>query len=353
LTALAPDLLPDRAEWATVVPNTAATALRTVILETEPRCFLAVLSTILAGIPQNYKLFQLTFPKLSPGSTSNQIFSPRPICNPGHSRILSKTNRMNQDIQLQIPMRCHEHWANMQPTTTGRHCQSCCKTVVDFTAMGDQEMITYLARAGQGVCGRFAPDQLDRALSLTPIRQKSGWRGWAFVLAGLLAAIRLPAQKRIVTTSPIHQQIAAVTTQPAADSFKVLAPVVVTGYASKCYSALMGAVSIGRVIKTDPWKKTIKDSITTFLPKKELSVYPNPVRRGGAISLSWQTTPGTYQVGIYNTAGALIRQRTIQVGEAAQVDLVEVPPSLSSGVYLLSAVRTADGKRFTRELVVL
>jgi len=263
---------------------------------------------------------------------------------------------MNQDIQLQIPMRCHEHWANMQPTTTGRHCQSCCTTVVDFTALSDQEMITYLARAGQGVCGRFAPDQLDRALSLTPIRQKSGWRGWAFVLAGLLAAIRLPAQsrpaQRIVTTSPIRQQIAPVTAQPAADSFKVLPPVVVVGYASKSLRGWMGLVSIRQVVKTDSLKK-IKDTWTAFLPKKELSVYPNPVRRGAAISLSWQTTPGTYQVGIYNTAGALIRQRTVQVGEAAQVDLVEVPPSLSSGVYILSAVRTADGKRFTRELVVL
>jgi len=270
---------------------------------------------------------------------------------------------MNQTIQLQIPTPCHQLWANMQPTATGRHCQSCSKTVVDFTAMSDHEMITHLARAGQGVCGRFAPDQLDRGLSLVPAPKKRGCRGWALVLAGILAIIRLPAQSRpartsthqnpkVAATSPIRQQIAPVTAQPVADSFKVLPPVVVFGYATRQLQGSLGAVSFGRVIKTGPWKQKIKDTLSAFLPRKELSIYPNPARRGAAISLSWQTSPGTYQVGIYNIAGALIRQRTVQVSGETQVDLVEIPPTLSAGVYLIAAIRIADGKRFTRELVV-
>ncbi|HMI62336.1 MAG TPA: hypothetical protein VK518_15565, partial [Puia sp.] len=64
---------------------------------------------------------------------------------------------MSKPFQLQIPTPCHESWANMQPSDKGRHCAACQKTVVDFTAMSDTEIIRYLSRASQHICGRLAP----------------------------------------------------------------------------------------------------------------------------------------------------------------------------------------------------
>jgi hypothetical protein len=75
----------------------------------------------------------------------------------------------------------------MQPTEKGRHCESCCKTVVDFTAMSDTEIISYLSKAGPHVCGRLMPDQLGRRLAPAPV-QKNGRSGWAWVLAALMLA---------------------------------------------------------------------------------------------------------------------------------------------------------------------
>ena len=86
---------------------------------------------------------------------------------------------------MRIPAPCGEDWARMQPTEKGRHCQSCCKTVVDFTEMSDAEIIRHLSQAGPHVCGRLMPDQLNRTLVPAPV-QKNGRSGWAWVLASLL-----------------------------------------------------------------------------------------------------------------------------------------------------------------------
>lgn len=93
---------------------------------------------------------------------------------------------MNRSLQLGIPTPCHETWDNMQPTGKGRHCASCQKTVVDFTAMSDEEIIRYMSKAGPHVCGRLSPDQINRPLiPLTP-PQQNRLPGWPLVVAGLL-----------------------------------------------------------------------------------------------------------------------------------------------------------------------
>jgi hypothetical protein len=84
----------------------------------------------------------------------------------------------------------------MTPTTTGRHCAACAKTVVDFTQKTDAEILAYLAQAAGGrSCGRFRPEQLARPLQ--PAETASRWRSWlgtAVTLLGVLSAGRAAAQ---------------------------------------------------------------------------------------------------------------------------------------------------------------
>ena len=40
---------------------------------------------------------------------------------------------MKEAIQLQLTKPCHENWNTMTANEQGRYCQSCCKTVVDFS----------------------------------------------------------------------------------------------------------------------------------------------------------------------------------------------------------------------------
>lgn len=56
---------------------------------------------------------------------------------------------------------CHESWENMNPQEQGRHCDQCCKVVVDFTKMSNDSIARFLKeRSEQKVCGRFKVEQV-------------------------------------------------------------------------------------------------------------------------------------------------------------------------------------------------
>jgi hypothetical protein len=64
---------------------------------------------------------------------------------------------------ITIPTPCHEDWNNMSPKDQGRHCGSCCKTVVDFTTWQPQEILLHF-KSNKNVCGRFTVDQLNEPM---------------------------------------------------------------------------------------------------------------------------------------------------------------------------------------------
>ena len=66
-------------------------------------------------------------------------------------------------LKISIPTPCHEDWNKMSPNNLGRHCNSCVKTVVDFTNMSDEEVKNFFINKKQEhVCGRFSSKQLHR-----------------------------------------------------------------------------------------------------------------------------------------------------------------------------------------------
>ena len=51
----------------------------------------------------------------------------------------------------------------MSPDSQGRHCNSCSKTVVDFTKMNDEEVKNFLInKQHERLCGRFSSTQLQQ-----------------------------------------------------------------------------------------------------------------------------------------------------------------------------------------------
>ncbi|MBN8822141.1 MULTISPECIES: hypothetical protein [unclassified Spirosoma] len=91
-----------------------------------------------------------------------------------------------RSLTIHIPNPCHERWEEMQPTEQGRFCASCQKTVIDYSALSDQELVKLLRNASGQICGRLRDDQLNRALSLTSSSQPFSWRRWVGVLATAL-----------------------------------------------------------------------------------------------------------------------------------------------------------------------
>lgn len=70
-------------------------------------------------------------------------------------------------INYKIEEPCHANWDQMKPEEKGRFCESCSKTVVDFSSMSDFSIVSYLeSNKHQSVCGRFGQDQLDKTYLL-------------------------------------------------------------------------------------------------------------------------------------------------------------------------------------------
>ena len=65
---------------------------------------------------------------------------------------------------ISIPKPCHEDWNIMHPNNEGKFCNSCSKTVVDFTKMSKEEIYNYFKqKSGENTCGHFYASQLEES----------------------------------------------------------------------------------------------------------------------------------------------------------------------------------------------
>lgn len=114
---------------------------------------------------------------------------------------------MYKAIHIHIPEPCHENWHNMTPKEQGRFCGACQKTVVDFSAMTNKEILDYISNAGQNMCGRFAPNQLNKELTITENKRRFSWAYfWNILLATLLFTEAKAQGKPVIKKKPaVHQ----------------------------------------------------------------------------------------------------------------------------------------------------
>ncbi|MCS6934718.1 MAG: carboxypeptidase-like regulatory domain-containing protein [Chitinophagales bacterium] len=86
--------------------------------------------------------------------------------------------------QISIPEPCTQQWGHMKPTTQGRFCERCAKTIIDFSLMSDEELIRIIEKSGGNLCGRFFVHQLNRTLAPNSPHRNTLWQK---IVAGLLA----------------------------------------------------------------------------------------------------------------------------------------------------------------------
>lgn len=72
-------------------------------------------------------------------------------------------------MKLCIPTPCHESWDDMAPGEKGRFCAVCTKTVRDFTASSDDEIVEAFSETPENTCGNFKESQLNRDLRFSSI----------------------------------------------------------------------------------------------------------------------------------------------------------------------------------------
>jgi hypothetical protein len=99
---------------------------------------------------------------------------------------------MNPTYSIQKP--CTEDWGKMSPESAeeaNRHCQVCCKTVVDFSQKSNTEIVDFLkANSDKKVCGRFRSEQLVPPAGSRAPKKNSRYRiffaALVFVFGGML-----------------------------------------------------------------------------------------------------------------------------------------------------------------------
>lgn len=70
--------------------------------------------------------------------------------------------------KINIPRPCNENWNSMPPNKNGRFCNSCNKTVIDFTKMDNPEIQKYFFEnsSKERICGHFKFNQIETEESI-------------------------------------------------------------------------------------------------------------------------------------------------------------------------------------------
>jgi hypothetical protein len=100
---------------------------------------------------------------------------------------------MKKNLTLSIPQPCSEKWETFTPSENGAFCNSCSKIVVDFTKMGDDEIVEFINNQPAHACGRFRSDQLK--VYVHPAVSKIN-PGFTLLKAGLLGLLLILMSKQ-------------------------------------------------------------------------------------------------------------------------------------------------------------
>ena len=167
-----------------------------------------------------------------------------------------------QSLHLSIPQPCHEDWDKMTPTEKGRHCQSCQKEVVDFTAMSDQQILDLFSKNKNGLCGRFRTDQLDRQMLLRTTTSSTPWAKAGMLAASLLLAVPVLGQQQtgvkteqlvkdlVTPNSRLKQSINGTVTDEMGEPL-IAASILIKGTNKGTITDLDGRFQLDGVVKND------------------------------------------------------------------------------------------------------
>ncbi|PSL35922.1 carboxypeptidase-like regulatory domain-containing protein [Chitinophaga ginsengisoli] len=112
--------------------------------------------------------------------------------------------KTQSSVILSISQPCHESWNEMTPTDKGRFCQSCQKTVTDFSTLTDAQLIELLKNKQASACGRFTASQLNRVVNApVPMKHRRPFISIAAIVAAL--TITIPSVKAATSLDKVEQ----------------------------------------------------------------------------------------------------------------------------------------------------
>jgi Secretion system C-terminal sorting domain len=267
---------------------------------------------------------------------------------------------MGKFLHLQVPEKCSENWDSMTPEMQGRYCDSCKKTVIDFTEMTDTQLINFFKSQPQNVCGRFYTDQLDKQMALPKKELPRLKYFFTITLPAFLFAQKSNGQQRLVKQKTHFLQrdykpkelLKNISLNEEKDSVVNLEEVRITctSRSQETKSFIMGATISGFTIHTINsiyGKKTEKVIVTNAI-----SIYPNPILENSKMQLKWDVAVYSNQyIEIFNANGILLQKEIIQIS-IKSLDASIWLKQLPKGFYIIKITDSKTQKSLSREFIV-
>jgi hypothetical protein len=273
---------------------------------------------------------------------------------------------MPKAVQIHIPQICHENWHNMTPTEQGRFCGACQKTVVDFSAMTDKELLEYIDNmSAYTACGRFSNDQLNRDIKAAGHKSRFPWAYvWNIILTTFLiteanAQACPPKKKRAMVASSINKpdtiNSAISTIGYKAETVNIDINKVHVTEPVDLSVALVGRLG-GYYVEPKP---TVKERVTRMVNscipaslKKDIVVYPNPVARGDVALFKLAIPKGKYNVEVMSTSGEVIWQTSLHMQTKEQQVQFPTREHWSAGTYWVRISSNSTKKIFQSKMLL-
>lgn len=237
-------------------------------------------------------------------------------------------------FMITIPEPCYENWNTMTPVEKGRYCSSCATAVMDFSVMTDEQIQSYLSKAGVNVCGHFAVSQVNRSIE-TPATKGGLFKHlWKLLLPGFFFAPKAFAQK--TTAQDLKDKHPLIRTNPK--------------------PMILGKVAMHLIPKEKEDSKTDTLITTSYRVKETYAVLNDDVKVAAdtaACSLSFgEIEKGEYNAIISGMDGKTVQQSVFYVPDTNYQFLLDLNKNITAGGYLLRITNKA-GKLFYNGKIVV
>ncbi|MDQ5928995.1 MAG: hypothetical protein QG594_773, partial [Bacteroidota bacterium] len=112
--------------------------------------------------------------------------------------ILAKAKKGTmKSIFIKLDKPCSENWETMKANESGRFCEQCSKTVVDFTTLNPFEIGQKMKMAKGNICARVSQNQLNEPL-LDFEAERKRQLPYSNLAAGLMMATTMAANQPLL-----------------------------------------------------------------------------------------------------------------------------------------------------------
>lgn len=160
--------------------------------------------------------------------------------------------RYSNGLYLSVPTPCGENWDQMTNTAAGKHCDSCAKTVIDFSFMTDAEIFAVISNSRGKICGRFQDNQLNRLIN-PPVSPRKIFLPALLLTAGLITGIANHSYAEARHLEQVEMMLAPVPEDTVTKPMKTydLPGIQVVGFKTGLNHITMGVTTVSKTVEVN------------------------------------------------------------------------------------------------------